>query len=143
MMTTTSRQQRWQVRKNIVTSRYATSKQAKEELDGLVLLYGDAPRLNIKFQPRENASFYTSEGEFIALFLVDIFDEEEQAERAAAFANVKGDLRNRPEIIGRHARQELTRADGTRCDYIGSSAPLHKGEFYTTITPPSERSQSN
>ena len=106
--------------KSIVSSRYSSPKEAKEALRGLILLYKDAGEFGINFQPRNDAAFYTPEGKFVALFLADVFTLAEQDEREAAFAKVKQDLRNRPEVIGRNARQQLLRNDGTPTDFVGT-----------------------
>lgn len=104
--------------KHIGTSRY-TAAQAKDELKGLLLCYNDVARLNLQLLPREDASFYTPDGDFVAMFLTDIFSGPEQEQRAMAYSIIDGDLRNRPEIFGKLARQQLFRKDGEFTDRVG------------------------
>jgi len=105
--------------RQIVSSQFATPEEAKRVLQGLILRYEDAASLGIVVQPRKSASFYTPQGDFLARFMADIWDDDEELERTEAFSGVKGDLRNRPEIIGKGARFQLTRVDGTPTDFTG------------------------
>jgi hypothetical protein len=104
--------------KHIVACRYSAA-QAQQDLKGLRLCYSDVARLNLQLLPRDDVSFYTVDGDFIAMFLTDIFTDAEQEERAIAYSHVDGGLRNRPEIFGNLARQQLIRKDGEFTDRVG------------------------
>jgi hypothetical protein len=76
--------------------------------------------MGIKVIPRMEAAFYEASGAFVAMFLTDVWGEQEQEARAFAYSRVNGDLRNRPEIIGKGARQPLPKKDGSFTDYVGT-----------------------
>jgi hypothetical protein len=120
------------MRNYIVTSHYNNADEARKELKGLILLYKEAAQYGITFLPREDVMFRTPEGRLVALYLTDVFDEAAQAERADAFKDVSGDLRNRPDIIGRNASQQLLKVDGTPTDYTGVR-PEHLDEGVADI----------